>query len=283
VTTVTEETEGTFVGEVVTESHASPDGFNAALSEADSILDALLSRIGDVAEQDPYLKIYIYGAPGAGKTTWTATAPDFLLYNVERGAKVLKGHKDKISGIGESLQFTSTFQAKQIVRYLRENHPAFAKYKTFIVDSGSELQGKFNKELIQAAVKADPSWDPTKMPDNGWNQSTQFMKDFFDEVRSLDRHVIVTGHAREDTDQTTGRRLIRPNLTPKVAEAMAGIFDAIVYLERIEEPDGSVVRTLRVHPTSRPVDIMAKTRINGLEPILSESSFDTLLTAYNAQ
>lgn len=280
--TVTETVTDPPVEEVVVETHDT-SSYNKILEESDAILNALLSRIGDVADQDPYLKIYIYGAPGAGKTTWTATAPDFLLYNIERGAKVLKGHKDKISGIGESLQFTSTFQAKQVVKFLKEGHPAFDKYKTFIVDSGSELQAKFNKELIQAAVKNDPSWDVTRMPDNGWNQSTQFMKDFFDELRNLDRHVIVTGHAREDTNQTSGRRIVRPNLTPKVAEAMAGIFDAIGFLERVEEPDGSVKRTLRVHPTQRPIDIAAKTRINGLDPVLVDSTFDTLLTAYNAQ
>ncbi|HET7713681.1 MAG TPA: AAA family ATPase, partial [Patescibacteria group bacterium] len=258
-------------------------GFDAAVTEADAILDALLSRIGDVTEGDPWLKLYVYGSPGAGKTTWTATAPNFLLYNVERGAKVLKGHKNLITGNSKALAYTSSFQAKQIVKYLREGHPAFDQYETFIVDSGSELQQKFNKELITEALKHDPTWDPTKMPDGGWNQSTQFMKDFFDDLRALDRHVIVTGHVKEETDQSTGRLLIRPNLTPKVTEAMAGIFDAVCYLERQEDAEGKEIRVLRVHPTTKPTSIMAKTRISGLEPLLVNSSFDTLLTAYNNQ
>jgi hypothetical protein len=109
------------------------------------------------------------------------------------------------------------------------------------------------------------------------------MKDFFDDLRELDRHVIVTGHAKEEKDESTGRLLIRPNLTPQVVAAMAGIFDAVLYLERIEEPDGTVKRMLRTQPTSRPTSIMAKTRINNLDTILADSDFNTILTAYLAQ
>jgi hypothetical protein len=267
---------------VVTEEVTSAE-FDLREKQAQAILDGLLSRIGTVDDADPWLKLYIYGSPGAGKTTWTATAPDQLSYNVERGAKVLRGHKDKINGFLDVMEYTSIFQARQLVRLLKEKNPAFDKYKTFTVDSGSELQGKFNKELIDATCAVDPTWDRTKMPDGGWNQSTQFMKDFFDDLRNLDRHVIVTGHVKEEKDESTGRMIIRPNLTPAVVNAMAGVFDAVLYLERVEEPDGTVRRMLRTQPTSRPTSIMAKTRINNLDSILADSDFSTILTAYLAQ
>jgi hypothetical protein len=88
-------------------------------------------------------------------------------------------------------------------------------------------------------------------------------------------HVIVTCHVKEEKDDSTGRLLVRPNLTPKLAGTLAGIFDVVGYMQL----DNDTAK-LQVHPTNT---VTAKTRIGGLPPIIENPTFSDLLTAFNKE
>src|SRR4249920_2031566 len=51
---------------------------SAEEAEADSILNALLGRIGDITQTTKYTKVLIFGQPGVGKTVFSATTPNTL-------------------------------------------------------------------------------------------------------------------------------------------------------------------------------------------------------------
>jgi hypothetical protein len=57
---------------------------------------------------------------------------------------------------------------------------------------------------------------------------------------------------------------------------MGGIFDVVAYMARTDE----TTRTLQVHPTDK---VTAKTRIGGLPPVLTNPTFDDILSAFDKE
>jgi phage nucleotide-binding protein len=257
----------------VVETHSS-ESFAAKVSEADSILDALLGRISSVENKSKYLKILVYGNPGTGKTVFSATAPSPLIIDVEKGAHSINNHP-ALRG-AKALEYKSLFQVEQLINFLAADAPQLAEYKTIIVDSFSELQ----KRDLDAIVKDEASKDANRNkflpigPD--YNVNTEHMRVIASALRDLDRHIIVTCHVKEEKDETTGRILKRPNLTPKLAGTMAGIFDVVGYLATNGSGDNTT-RTLQVHPTA---DVTAKTRIGNLPAVIENPTFDAIYTAF---
>lgn len=254
------------------------EAFAAAQAESDSILDAIMSRIGDITAQDEYLKILVYGDPGVGKTVFTATSPDWLMVNIEKGGKVLKNHRDLIGPNCQGLEYKSIFQLEQLLKYLKQDAEPLRKFKTVVIDSFSELQKRDLDEIVKVEASKDASRNKFLPIGPDYNINTEHMRVIASDLRDLDRHVIVTCHVKEEKDGDSGAILRRPNLTPKLAGTLAGIFDLVGYYARSVGPDGKEVRTLQVQPTAR---VVAKTRIGGLPAILENPTFQVLLDAYN--
>ena len=262
---------------VVTETVTSEE-FAEKIAESDAILDAIMSRIGDITAQDEYLKILIYGDPGVGKTVFTATAPDWLMVNIEKGGKVLKNHRELIGENCQGLEYKSIYQLEQLLKYLKADAEPLRKFKTVVIDSFSELQKRDLDEIVAIEAAKDASRNKFLPIGPDYNINTEHMRVIASNLRDLDRHVIVTCHVKEEKDGDTGAILRRPNLTPKLAGTLAGIFDLVGYYARSVGPDGAEVRTLQVQPTAR---VVAKTRIGGLPAVLENPTFQVLLDAYN--
>ena len=248
------------------------------IDEADETLALLLSRIGDVTEQSNKLNVMLYGHPGVGKTVWAATSPSWLLVNVEKGAGVLKGHPELIGPNCDSLEYKSLVQLEKLLDYMLKDHEAFKKYETVIIDSYSELQKRDLDEIVTTEARKDGNRNKYLPIGPDYNVNTEHMRQLAMKLRDIDKHVIVICHVKEEKDDNSGRIMVRPNLTPKLASSMAGIFDVVAYLQRTEGPDNKSVRTLQVHPTP---SVLAKTRISSLPPVLENATFNTLLDAYN--
>lgn len=249
--------------------------FQAAVVEADAILDALMARIGDVESHTKWLKVLLYGMPGTRKTVFTATAPNPLIIDIERGAHSIRNHPE-LAAKCKVLEFKSIFQAEQLLNYLpnKANILGLADRETLVVDSFSELSKRDLDEIVGDAASKDASRNKYLPIGPDYNISTEHMRQFASKLRDLPMHVIVTCHVKEEKDESTGRILVRPNLTPKLAGTLAGIFDVVGYMQL----DNDVAK-LQVHPTDK---VTAKTRIGGLPPIIENPTFDSLLTAFNS-
>jgi hypothetical protein len=248
--------------------------FDAKVAEADSILDALMSRIGSVESHTKYLKVLLYGMPGTRKTVYTATAPNPLIIDVEKGAHSIRNHPELSANV-KVLEFRSIFQAEQLLGYLmkKDTIPGLADRETCVVDSFSELAKRDLDEIVKDASSKDASRNKYLPIGPDYNISTEHMRQFASALRDLPMHVIVTCHVKEEKDESSGRLLVRPNLTPKLAGTLAGIFDVVAYMQL----DNDVAK-MQVHPTDK---VTAKTRIGGLPPIIENPTFGDLLTAFN--
>lgn len=245
--------------------------FETKVAEADSILDSLMARISPVESKSKFLKILVYGMPGVGKTVFTATAPSPLIIDVENGAHSIKNHADLVDN-AEALEFKSIFQVETLIKYLGDRAEPLDKFETIVVDSFSELQKRDLDEIVRAEAAKDSSRNKYLPIGPDYNVNTEHMRQIASALRDLDRHIIVTCHVKEEKDDSTGRLLVRPNLTPKLAGTLAGIFDVVGYMSL---NDGT--RSLQVHPTPT---VTAKTRIGNLPAVMENPTFSDILTAF---
>lgn len=250
--------------------------FDSAVAEADEVLDLLLSKITTADAAVPFLKVFIYGPPGVRKTTFLASAPETLIVDVEKGTTSLRNFPETRGTA--VLPFKSVAGVEALIDKMAEGNNALDKYETLCVDSFSEMQKRDLDDIVAAAAKNDASRNPHLPIGPDYNINTEHMRKIADRLRALDKHIIITAHVKEEKDDATGRVLVRPNLTPKLASTLNGIFDVVGYMN-LDFKGDQPVWSLQVHPTTT---VTAKTRIGGLPPVIVDPSFQILLDAFNA-
>lgn len=264
---------------VVTDS-ALPEVSSASTADTvDEILNAIMLRIGDPTKQDPYIRTLIYGDPGAGKTVFSASSPNWLMLNVENGAKVLAGHRELITEGCDALEFRSITQINLLLDYLEKDHPNFAKYDTIILDTVNSLQDRDLDEITVHAAAASSlrQRGVINSQDGDYSENLAHMKFIIDRLCALKRHIIFTAHSKAVKDDATGIITRSIDVTPKVAKHLNAKFDLIGYLVATLDQNNQIIRNLQVHPTR---EVSAKTRIPGLPTVIIAPTFNTLLTAY---
>jgi phage nucleotide-binding protein len=240
-----------------------------------AVLDALLAEIAPVEDKHSKLKVLIYGDPGTGKTVLAAGAPAPLLIDVEGGSLSLRNHSE-LSTV-EVMRYVNVKQLELFASAASQSDSPFDKYESIIIDTFSELQKRDLDDIVKAAARKDPSRDPNIPIGPDYNKNTEHLRQIAAAFRDLDKHLIVICHAKEEKDERTGTLFVRPNLTPKLASTMAGIFDIVGYMSATGEGE-TRRRTLQVHPSP---SIQAKTRIGNLPTVIENPSFETLLDAAN--
>jgi phage nucleotide-binding protein len=227
----------------------------------DAVLEKLLSRITQPEVVSNNLKVMIYGEPGTGKTTFAGSAGAVgptLIIDVERGSRTLVGQPNV-----DVMEYVSIEQVEATIRYLRDDDSAFAKYDTIVFDSLSEMQRRLIDAQLTAASKSvgmpvyKADWDI-------YNINTQRLRSLMSAFRDIPKNLIVTSQARLDKEEATGIMSWRPDLTPKLAATVAGLFDVVGYL-RI---DSKGQRVLQVQPSKT---VLAKTRTNLPKEIIDPS------------
>lgn len=230
----------------------------------DTILDALMARISSVDEGTDYWKGLIYGPPGVGKSVFVAGAPGTLFVDVEKGKRSLKNHPE-LANV-KVLDFKSIYQLELLIKKIAEGALPWVEH--LVIDSFTEIQKRDLDDVLKARAGNDPAakYIPTG-PD--YNANTEHMRQIASDLRNLDCHVTVTCHVKEEKEDSTGRLLVRPNLTAKLAGTMNHLFGTVGYMTL----DGDV-RTLQVHPSDK---VTAKTRIGGLPSHLENPNIADLI------
>lgn len=240
----------------------------------DTILEALMARMAPVGSANPYRKVMCYGPPGVGKSVFAGTAPKNLFVDVEKGSMSLNNHKELADVT--VLEFKSVRQLELLIEKLAAG--AFGdRFETIVIDSFSELQKRDLDDIVRKAASEDASRNKFLPIGPDYNINTEHLRVIASALRDLPMHVIVTAHAKEEKDDATGRVLVRPNLTPKLAGTMAGIFDVVGYMT-VNGSGESATRTLQVHPTA---SVVAKSRVGGIPAIIENPTFDKLFATAN--
>lgn len=232
-------------------------------SPMDAILSKLMSRISKPEVLSSNLKVLIYSEPGVGKTTFAGTSPNCLLIDVERGARTLQGTSVDV------MEYVSIEQIDKLVDYLLADSPALAKYDTIAFDSISEMQRRLlDQQLGQASKKAGApvykaGWDE-------WGVNTQILRAMVSRFRDIPKNLIMTAHAKADKEESTGIMQMRPDLTPRLASTIAGMFDVVGYMKVNSKGE----RIMQVQPSKT---VVAKSRIVELPKEIVNPTWSSLL------
>ena len=235
---------------------------------------SILDRVSPVTERTPYLKCLFYGMPGVGKTKLSASAPGALVVDAEHGTRTLMNHPEL--GNVKVLSVKSFDDVMALFWELQEGK--LEDVQTVVIDSISELQKRQMDDLLRENAVKDKNRSPYLPFMQDYKLNTEVLRRLIVSFRDLERNLIVTAHAVEDKDESDGRVFWRPAVTPKFAETLLGIMDVVGFMSLDVDREGKQTRTLQIMPSRR---VVAKTRIGGLPPVLTNPTFDDLLAAAN--
>jgi hypothetical protein len=139
-----------------------------------------------------------------------------------------------------------------------------------VLDEASSMATSDLDAVVRQKASENAGKDPDTPTQPDYNTSTNRVRKYLGELIKLqDVHVILISHVRKDKDNMS-RETIGPNFLPKLSIHLRGTQHLVAYMsgdEMTNEEGGTrYVRTFQVHPTTR---IIAKTRIGGLEPVVT--------------
>lgn len=210
-----------------------------------------------VTAEEPTFNALIYGEPGAGKTTFGASAQDHvqmknvLFANIE-GGMISIAHRGDI----HAEDITSTPELERLAWRLATGE--FPSVNTLVVDNITELQTLNLSEIVQEAIKSgrnrvknrDRTVDDVWQEDYG--KSTLQLARLFRFLRDLPINVIFTAHLKrvypkvpEGTDLTKIDPVaIVPQLSQKLMSMVMGYMDFVWCLEEDTEEGGRFAVTV---------------------------------------
>jgi len=220
-------------------------------------------------EESQWIKVLIYGLPGTGKTVFAATAPTPLIVDVEHGTTSLNNHPTLRTT--PVIRYKSSKTLEQVIMEFTKESGETKQFDSLVIDSFSEFQRRVLDEQLSTN-----SGNARYIPDmQAFNLNTNLLRGVAGKLRTLQKHVIVTAHVKEEQDQI-GRTLYRPDLTPKLANSLLGMMDVVGYMQMktVKGADNKekVIRELTLTPTK---SITAKSRIGGT--VIVDPVFDDLL------
>lgn len=215
-----------------------------------------------------YLKVLIYGQPGTGKTVFAASAPDPLIIDIENGTTSLTqfSHLRTIP----VLPYKTSKTMEQVLVEFSKEMPDSQQFQSLVIDSFSEFQKRVLDEQLQTN-----SGTARYIPDMAaFNLNTNMLRAITARLRALQKHVVITAHVKEETDQLN-RVTYRPDLTPKLSNSLIGLMDVVGYMQLKQVKENNQEKTIRELTLVPTKSVIAKSRIGGT--VLIDPTFDDLL------
>lgn len=231
------------------------------------VVDAVKS--GDEAYLERF-KLFLYGWPGAGKTTLSALSPRPLIIEFDDGGHVVL--RNLPPGLRAGVQWYATTEWTKAVAFLRDlvrDKKFLATIDTIVVDTISALQSIERARQIKGVDVLVEEKNPFHEAIYSAN-NFRIIK-FVEALLSTGKNLILNSHMTEDTVAVNGlqKKLIRPGLSPALTREILAMCDACFFLEL-----SGTTRTLRVQSSS---DLLTKSRFaTGRNPIIRDPDWETL-------
>ena len=227
-----------------------------------------------------YIRAWIYGPPGIGKTRLCASADDvesardIMFLDIEAGVMSIRDRKFK------KPRPSTWAQIKQIVEWLLQ---AEHTYHTVVLDSLTDINAIVMKSIIEEDLTAHPTRDRDIPTLQDYLRAQVRMTRLIQVLKRGKFHLLCTAHPQDQKDELTGVVTTMPSLPGKLPRMLAQHFDVIGYMfsaqagtgatsqlaDGTEEKAETPIRML-FQPT-RTID--AKDRSGALPPVMVDPSF----------
>jgi hypothetical protein len=190
-------------------------------------------KIEQVADRTPWFNMLVYGNSGVGKTLLCGSAqavPEMnpvLFVDVEGGTLTLRTQYSDVEVVR-----VNSF--KDIQRVYSELYDGKSGYKTVVLDSLTEMQ-KFSmygimEDLQARTLGSDKEFDPDIPGIREWGKNTEQIRKMVRAFRDLPLNVLFTALEMTDRDPKTGKVTVKPSLSGKLSNEVAGFVDQVFYL-----------------------------------------------------
>lgn len=206
-----------------------------------------VERVGTDAK--PNLNLLLYGMPGVGKTTFAAQAqshPDLapvLIADLEGGLLSVSSRGDI-----DAVRVRTTQEMDELFWMLRNGTGDFGKYRTVVIDSGTNLANRaleewsaLNKDRAQKRGRGS-EWTIDDIQLEDYGKMLAQIRRLMTWYRDLPLNLIVTALARFEFAQGADKRSaapvsVGPDFTASVAGAVTGMMDHAWYMYTDENGD----------------------------------------------
>lgn len=214
-----------------------------------------------------YVKLLLYGPPGAGKTYFAANAPNPTFVDVERSTETLR----RVPDFRRIPVFTPK-SFEEIDGYCREVVQK-KKFDTIVIDTIGRAQSKQIREYLKAETQDGKKRSKYLALWGDYRVSTNMLDEFFVFLQDAPINLIFVAHADQDVDpETKNVKSIYPDLTPQLRAALTGLVNVVAYLDT-SAGLGQIERRLTVNPYNK---IIAKNRLNIQESVIKNPDFKSI-------
>jgi len=170
-------------------------------------------EIKTTSVKDHKIKAVVYGASGAGKTTFGATAPKPIFASAEGGLLSIAEQKIDFVSI-KSLQ-----DLRDLYDYLKDQKH---DYESVVIDSITEIN-----EVIKRGIESKIGG---QMKIQHWGELAKTIQNILTMFRNLNMHVIIIAQEDNVIDEDKISKIV-PSLNGKSATKMAYFMDIVAYLK----------------------------------------------------
>lgn len=241
--------------------------------------------VQSVAERTDWVKMLLYGVPGAGKTYLAGQASEFehmspvLFIDIEGGTKTIRQAYPTVDVVRVQDVYDDKGRLKSSAwKKLQDVYEDLRKgvaYKTIVVDSLTEAQKMSMYSVLREPHATGRERDPDVPEMRDWGKSGEQVRRFVRAFRDLDCHVIFTALAAESKDQTTGAVTVKPSLPGKLSDEIPAYVDEVLYLYVKATKDG-VERKILSEPNGK---YIAKDRSGQLPTVVNDPTMAKLAEA----
>lgn len=232
-------------------------------------------QIETVAQRSQFLNCMIYGDSGIGKTTLAGSASvvrgmaPVLLIDVEGGTESLRNPYPNV----EVVRVKSIDQFQDVYNALYKGDH---KYKTTIIDSGTEVQRFGMTEIMRELIERRPDLDPDVPGMREYGKSLNQMRKIVRGFRDLEMHTIFTALNGSFKDERTGLTMMQPSFTGQFAREVPALLDIVMYyyVKTVEENGERTLKRLLL--TKKTDSQVAKDRTNKLPMIIEDPTMQII-------
>lgn len=225
------------------------------VTSPNEILNSILGKIGNIDQQANF-KMLIYGEPGSTKSSFSATAPNNLIADLEDGLISAKSSPNGIAPGVQKYPWSGFEDFTKLVVAFTQNPPELERFTTLTIDTFSDLHKRALAEVTEREWRKRPSSNRYVPEVEHHSENNERMIRMIRALRDLNRDLIIVSHAKTVEPKNKPAKTY-PDFSESLANKIMAMMDIVGYMS-VKTIEGKPTPVLRVITDGT---IQCKTRV----------------------